>query len=520
MPILAIDLGTTNVKAAVVGADGTLLGTARRTIETIHTAGDGAEQDADSIWHAVLDAADEALSGLADRRAIRGIACASQYSSIVPVREDTTPTANMVVWMDKRGGPQRLAQLPGGERMKPNLYQMIRWVQIHGVPPLPSGADSLAHIRWLKLARPEIYARTAAFLEPMDYVTARFSGRLVTNMCSSFMLLMTDNRKGHAGYHPTLLKWSGLDAEKLPDIAPIDEPVGTVLLEVADRLGLSRDTVVLPGINDTQAGGIGASAFAGDHAGISIGTTAVCITHVDFKKTDVLNSLVSMPSPISGTYFVMAEAGIGGGALEYFLERLVFATDRFGDHGLETKFAALERAIQSIEPGSSGVLFLPWLTGSMTPVEDGRVRGGFLNLSLTTTREHLARAVLEGVAFNLRWVQERVARFARRDISRIKFYGGGALSSAWAQIFADVLQCPVEQLRDPEFAGSRGVALLGFHRLGDITLEDIESRVPVEAVFLPRQAAAMRYDEMFEQFVRVFRRNRDIFRALNVRSES
>ncbi len=520
MPILAIDLGTTNVKAAVVGQDGALIGTGRRAVETIHTPGDGAEQDAELVWEAVLEAADDALCSLNDRSVVRGIACASQYSSIIPVGEDATPTSNMVVWMDKRGGPERLTQLPGGEGMKPNPYQMMRWLRIHGIPPLPSGADSLAHMRWLKLARPDIYARTAAFLEPMDYVTARFSGRLVTNMCSSFMLLLTDNRKGHGGYHPTLVKWSGLDAEKLPEIVPVDEPVGRVLPEVAVRLGLPKEAVVLPGINDTQAGGVGASAFTGDHAGISIGTTAVCITHVDFKKTDILNSLVSMPSPIDDKYFVMAEAGIGGGALEYFLERLVFATDRFGNHSLEEKFEALEDAIQSTEPGSNGVLFLPWLTGSMTPVEDGRVRGGFLNLSLTTTREHLARSVLEGVAFNIRWVQSRVARFAKRDISRIKFYGGGAVSSAWAQIFADVLQRPVQQLRDPEYVGSRGVALLGFHRLGDIALHDIESRVPVEAVYAPRQAAAVRYDEMFEQFIRVFKKNRDIFRALNVRSET
>jgi len=519
MPILSIDLGTTNVKAAVVERDGSLLGTGRRTVETIHTPDDGAEQDAELVWQAVLAAAEDALAALPNRDVIRGIACASQYSSIVPVAADGKPTGKMVLWMDKRGGPDRLARLAGGQRMKPSPYQMLRWIQIHGVPPLPSGADSLAHMRWIKLARPDVYQRTAKFLEPMDYVTARLSGRLVTNMCSSFMFLLTDNRRSRFGYHRTLVRWSGLDAEKLPKVVPVDEPIGAVLPAIAQRLGLSSETLVFAPINDTQAGGVGAYAFAGDHAGISIGTTAVCITHVSFKKTDIINSLVSMPSPIRGQYFVMAEAGVGGAALEYFLERLVFATDRFGDHGLAEKFAALEEAIGAIEPGSDGVLFLPWLTGSIAPAEDGKVRGGFLNLSLHTTREHLARAVLEGVAFNLRWVQERVAAFSKRRISRIKFYGGGALSSAWAQIFADVLGCPVEQLRDPEYAVSRGVALLAFHRLGELALEDIEVGVPVQAVYEPRSGAAARYDEMFTQFVRVFRRNRSVFRALNARSE-
>lgn len=518
VPILAIDLGTSNVKAAVVDREGALLGTGRGSIQTIHTADGGAEQDAERVWQSVLSAAEQALAPLAHRRDVRGIACASQYSSIVPVDLEGRPTANMVVWMDKRGAPARLQELPGGRRMKPNVFQMGRWLQIHGIPPLDSGSDSLAHMRWIKVARPDIYSRTATFLEPADYVAARLCGRRVTNVCSCFMMLLTDNRRPAGGYHPTLLKWSHVDAEKLPEIVPVDEPLGPVLPELAERLGLSKDAVVFPALNDTQAGGVGASAFMGDHAGVSIGTTGVCITHVDFKRTDIFHSVASMPSPVPGRNFVLAEAGLGGGAIEYFLERLVFARDRFGDHSLAEKFSVLERAIEPVPPGSGGVLFLPWLTGSITPAEDGKVRGGFLNISLQTTREHLAKAVLEGVAFNQRWVQERVARFAKRDISRIKFYGGGALSSAWSQIFADVLKCPVQQLRDPEYVVSRGVALLGFHRLGELALEDIEAAVPVAAVYEPSRDAAKRYDEMFVQFVRVFKKNRDVFRALNVGS--
>ncbi len=520
MPILAIDLGTSSVKAAVVGRDGALFGTGRSAVRTILTPDGGAEQDAEEVWRAVLAAADEALASCPDRREVRGVACASQYSSIVPVDESVRPVGNMVVWMDKRGGPRRLRTMPGGERMKPNPYQLVRWLQIHGIPPLESGSDSLAHMRWIKLARPDVYERTATFLEPMDYVAGRLSGRRVTNACSSFLMLLTDNRRPEPRYHPTLLKWSGLDADKLPELVPVDEPIGPLLPAVAERLGISGEAVVFAPLNDTQAGGVGASAFAGAHTGISMGTTGVCITHVDFKRTDIRNSLVSMPCPIPGRYFVMAEAGIGGGALEYFLERLVFARDGLGDHGLAEKFEALERAIAPIDPGSGGVLFLPWLTGSLTPAEDGKVRGGFLNLSLHTTRDHLARAVLEGVAFNLRWVQSRVARFAKRDPDRIKFYGGGALSAAWSQIFADVLQRPVEQLREPEYVVSRGLALLGFHRLGEIGVDDIERCVPAAAVYEPRREAAERYDEMFTQFVRAFRKNRDVFHALNVGSES
>jgi xylulokinase len=516
MPILAIDLGTTNAKAAVVSVKGELLGTGRASIETSFTDDGGAEQDAEQVWERVLGACEEALSSLSDRSEVLGIACASQYSSIVPVDSEGRPTANMVAWMDQRGSPERLSKLPGGKGMKPNPFQMLRWIQVHAIPPLDSGADSLAHMRWIKLARPEVYERTATFLEPMDFLTMRFSGRHVANRCSAFLMLVTDNRGDDAVYHPGLLDWSGIDPEKLPELVSLDEPIGNIRPDVAEGLGLRPDVVVFPGINDTQAGGMGAHAFKGSHAGISIGTTGVCITHVDFKKTDVLNSIATMPSPLSGKNFVMAEAGASGKAVEYFLEKLVFADDSFGRSDLVEKFAALEQAIERTEPGSDGLLFVPWLTGSVTPAEDGRVRAGFLNISLQTTREHMARAVLEGVAFNLRWVLERVDRFAKRKSSHVVFYGGGALSDLWSQILADIFKVPVHQVQDPEYAATRGNALLGFHRLGMIGLDQIGDHIPIAQVFEPRDELAPLYDSMFTQFVRVFKKNRDVFRALNV----
>ena len=127
--ILGIDLGTTNVKAAVVDRDGTMLGTGRGSVETLLTADGGAEQDAEQVWEVVLGAAEQALAASPNPGAVRGIACASQYSSIVPVDADNRPTAHMVVWMDKRGAPTRLRDLPGGSRMKPNPVQLLRWLQ-------------------------------------------------------------------------------------------------------------------------------------------------------------------------------------------------------------------------------------------------------------------------------------------------------------------------------------------------------------------------------------------------------
>jgi xylulokinase len=514
--VLAIDLGTSGPKVAVVASDGEILSTGQAKVETLLLPDGGAEQDPEQVWSAVMAACREALDALERRDDIIAVSVCSQYSSIVPVDGEGRPTMNMITWMDQRASKRALRGYPGGERVKDGPWRTVRWVRLHGIPPLDSGLDSLAHMRWVMLARPEVYAATRTFLEPMDFVTLRFTGRATANPCSAFLMLLVDNRDlANPSYHPALVAYSGLDADKLPELLPADAAIGTVRPEVKEALGLPDGVTVYAGINDTQAGAMGSFAHQGSHAGISVGTTSVMVTHVGFKRTDIRNAIVSMPSPVSGAYLVMAENGIAGRAVDHFLENVVFAADAFADHGCDDAFAALHRAASSVEPGSGGVLFLPWLNGSMAPREDPRVRGAFLNLSLDTTREHLGRAVLEGVAFNFRWLRGAVERFAKRPLSHLVFYGGGAGSDLWSQIMADVIGLDVHQVAEPRFTTCRGAGLLGLQRAGLLSYDDFERLVPIKAVYSPRAAHAARYDLLFEQFVRAFKRNRRIFRALN-----
>lgn len=514
--MLAIDLGTGGPKAAVIASDGKVLSSAQEHVDTLLLPEGGAEQDPNQVWQSVLSASRRALEGVTSTDEVVGIAVCSQYSSIVPVDASGSPTMNMVLWMDQRGAPEALARFPEGKRFANTPLRLLRWVKVHGIPPLDSGLDSLAHMRWIRLARPEVYERSRWFLEPMDYVTMRLTGRATANPCSAFLMLLVDNRKlDDPRYDPGLLSLSGIDREKLPDLVPVDSEVGAILPDIARELGLEKRVKVWAAINDTQAGGMGSYSFSGSHVGLSIGTTSVMVTHVPFKRTSIRHAIVSMPSPMPGRYFVMAENGIGGRAVEHFLENVIFCVDGFGDHSLEDKFAALHRAVENVEPGSGGVMFLPWLSGSMAPAEDGHVRGGFLNMSLETTREHLGRAVLEGIALNFRWLRGAVERFSKRELSHLVFYGGGAVSDLWSQIVADVLCLPVHQLFEPRFTNCRGLGLMGFQRHGVIDYDDFEQLVPVRAIYEPRRDLTARYDGLFQQFVRAFKANRKIFHALN-----
>ncbi len=513
--VLAIDLGTSGPKAAVVSLDGRIVATGHERVATHFIPGSGVEQDPAEIWSAVKAASVRALRSSGAAAEVRAVICASQYSSIVPVDAAGRATMNMILWLDHRGETSRLKRLPGFPRAVDTPWRMLRWLRIHGLPPVEGGM-SLAHMRWVRYARPDVYARTARFLEPMDYLALRFTGRAVATQCTAFMSLLTDNRTiGTTRYDPTLLRYSCIDRDRLPELVPVDSVVGEVLPDVATELGLPSGTVVAAGLNDTQAGGMGTAAFQGRHAAISIGSSAVMITHVPFKRTDVRRAVLSMPSPVPDTWFVMAENGTGGAALDHFLGRVLGASGAVDAPMMGDAYARIDRAVADMPAGSHGVLFLPWMTGSLAPCADRHMRGGFLNLGLDTTSDHMARAVMEGVAYNLRWLREAVERFARREFDSFTLYGGGAQSDTWSQIMADVLQAPVRQAQDPRYVTCRGAALLAFQRLGLLGFADFAPLIPTRREFEPDTSATSLHAHRHAQFVQAFRRNRPLFRMLN-----
>lgn len=511
MHILSIDLGTSGPKVALVGESGDLAATATRSVHTLMLPPDGAEQDPDEIWAAVLSAAKEVLRG-AGRAVdtVAGITCDGQYFSIVPVDRDIRPTMNLILWMDGRGRTE-----------SQNIYArhadaFETWLEIHGMMPLPSGTDSLSHILYVQERCPQVHARTHKYLEPVDFIIAKLTGACTATICSAFPLLLTDNRDlARCEYDARLIGLAGVDASKLPELVPVNARAGRLRAEVAAELGLPPSTPVFAGVNDTQAAAIGTGTFRGTHGAINVGTTSQVLAHVSGKKSDLAHALLSMPSPIAGRHMLMAENGLGGKPLDHFLRNVAFATDRLADHAAADPFAGVDGAVHSVPPGSAGLLFLPWLTGSQAPDTNPNARGAFLNLSLHSTRAHMVRAILEGVAFNMRWVLPAVETFVEQRFDELLFSGGGAVSDAWSQIMADVMERPVAQLADARYVNNRATAFLAFVELGVLGLDDIGTLCRIKKRYTPRAAHRAMYDTMFTQFVAAFEQNRPIFEALN-----
>ncbi|MDQ1460610.1 MAG: ribulokinase [Actinomycetota bacterium] len=472
---LGIDVGTTNVKVALVRADGSTVAGAQRTL-AMHRAEEIAEQDAEATWHALVDAVREVTTGHPDDAAATDtIGVCTQYSSIVPIDADARPLMPMLMWQDTRGTDRAF------EIMARDADSFMTFVERHGIPPVGGGL-SLAHILYVQHDRPDVHERTAAYVESMDYVTARLTGRITATQHSTFMFQLSDNRSlDPPAYDTELVRLAGVDPTRLPPLVTIDSEIGTLRPDVAGELGIPDTATVYAGTNDTATAAVSTGAFAAGRAGISIGTTSVLVDEVGAFRVDLDHQIFSMPAPFPNRYVVCAENGLGGKVLEHVLRELVYAVDELGDHGASDPFAALDDTLRATRAGAGGVMFLPWLAGASAPQSGSAMRGGFVNMSLDTTRRDLVRAVAEGVAHNLRALLAPVETFTGNSIDEIALVGGAARSAAWCQILADVLDRPVIAPAAPDVAIARGTALLAFQRSGAWSLADLDREPSVGA---------------------------------------
>jgi xylulokinase len=509
--VLAIDLGTSGLKAALVSEHGEVSARAIRTIRTRLIPPNGAEQDPEEIWGAVTGAMREII-GTADvpPESIVAVAVAAQYFSIVPVGADGEAVGPLLLWQDGRGGPQSVALYS----KHPNAFS--RWMEIHGIPPLPSGADSLSKMLWVQAERPDMYESTHCFLEPVDFVLALLSKRFTANVCTAFSMLLTSQQDlGTLSWDEELVEMSGIDPDKLPELVSPNSVIGKIDAGVAEDLGLSPRTVIISGVNDTQAAAVATAAFRPSTGALNAGTTGQVLAGIEIKKGDLAKALVSMPSAVAGRYMVMAENGIAARSLDHFLSSIVFANDPLANHSRDDPFAGLDAAVESAPPGAGGLLFLPSLTGTVSPNANDYARGAFVNIGLETDRARMVRAVFEGVAFSLRGLLPAVEEFTGDSYPDLRFSGGGARSDAWARIFADVIGRPIHPLADPVHASNRASALLAFQALGLGSLDDIDRFCPVRGTFEPRGEHRALYDHLFGQFQNSYAALQPAFNSLN-----
>ena len=513
--VLAVDLGTGGLKVGLVSLEGEIAWWEHRPVTTAYGARGSATQDAGEWWRLVADATRHgvAATGLRAEQVV-AVAVTGQWGSTVPVDEHGAPVGPCVMWMDTRGAAYSRAVV-GGHLQGYRGRTLLTWVRHSGGVPSTSGDDPVGHMLLLDRDSPATAAQARWYLEPVDYLAMRFTGVAAATHISMTAAWLTDNRRLDVlAYDETLVRLAGVDPSKLPPLVPSGSVIGPVRADVAAELGISPTAGVVTGMPDLHGATVGSGCVLDHEAHLSIGTTGWISCPLPGKKTDVLRQLATVPGLGTGSYLLGNNQESAGRCLQWFRDNVARDCD-----GGPPGYDAITALAATAPAGAGGVIFTPWLKGERSPVDDRTARAGFHNLSLATSQPHLSRAVLEGVAYNLRWLLRAAEHFTRRRLDPLRAVGGGARSDLWCQVVADVCDRTVERVTDPLLCGLRGAGLAAGLALGAVTPPEVRSLVPTDAAFHPDPGNRAVYDRLFAEFPRLYRGEHSMFGRLNRSAE-
>ncbi|MEZ0381621.1 FGGY-family carbohydrate kinase [Mycobacterium sp. pW045] len=503
--VLAVDLGTGGPKVGFVALDGTVLWSDLIAVPTTYGPGGAATQDAGLWWAIIRDAT---RRGLADSGVrgdqVTGVSITGQWASTVAVDADGRPVGPCVMWMDTRGAPYS-RKVFGGRLAGYRPRALLSWLRRNGGIPSPSGDDPVGHMLYLQHGDPTVFARARWLLEPVDYLSMCFTGRAAASRASMMGAWLTDNRDlSVLDYDDVLVRLAGVERAKLPPLVPTGSIISPVAPAVAADLGISPVAQVVTGTPDMHSAAVGSGAVRPGELHLTISTTSWISCPMTIKKTDALHQLATVPGLDPTSYLLVNNQDTAGRALQWLRDNLFDDLD----------YPALTALAADAPAGSNGVIFTPWLKGEHSPIDDRNARGGFHNLSLDTTRADLVRAVLEGVAYNSRWLLDCVNRFTTTT-GPIRIVGGGARSELWCQIIADVCGRTCERVADPLNAQLRGAALFAAIGMGELDRDELHDLIPLDGVFEPDAGNRAVYDRLFAEFPRLYRTQKGMFARLS-----
>lgn len=488
--VIGHDIGTGGCKSVLATPDGELVSSVFEPYPVYHPRPNWAEQDAEDWWRAVVHAVRRLMhdGGVAPGE-VTGMGFAGQMLGVVPVGGNGEALRRAIIWLDSRADEQaaRFVRRMGGERLVSRV-----------VGAVPSGKDVVCKIAWLRENEPEVFAATRAFLDATGYMVYRATGETVIDHTGAGGTGVINSRKRQ--WSRLLSSFVGLSLEKMPPIRPSMDIVGGLREEAAREMGLEGGTRVIAGMADIPAAATGSGALEHGEAHINIGTSSWLCLSVSRPCNLGKYGIAPVVSADPEMYLMIGESETAGACLGWFADRLYQPSGVSGVAGGGDIFKALDEIASAVEPGAGRLLFAPWMFGERSPVTDTRVRASFINLGLEHKREHMLRAVYEGVAYNLRWLLDAAAG-AGFACDALRAIGGGAKSDVWMQIIADVTRRRVEAVRHPREAGAMGCAMAAAVAVGRRgAFREIRKAVKVREVFEPLEGCCRTYDELYAAF--------------------
>jgi xylulokinase len=443
--LIGLDVGTTGVKAVVFGPDGDIRGTGFREYGIVCDEPAMAEQDAAKVWRMTMEALRDAVGGSGIRK-VRAIGLSVQGDAIIAVDAGFTPLSPAFLGMDYR--PAAVAEECSRRFGSRKLFELT------GMRPHP--INSIVKAVWLKEHRPEIFQRAWKIVTYADFVLGKLGGEAVIDWTMASRTMAFDLQRRI--WSSEVLESLGIDPNLLSRPEPSGVAVGALSADVAGAIGLEPGALLVTGGHDQTCAALGAGANREGIGVLSAGTADVLSTALRAPMVNDAMFAGYYPCTIhakSDLYFTFALNRIGGILFRWYRDTLG------GEEVRAARSAGLDPydvMVGSIPDGPSPVMVLPHFNGSGNPMCDMGSRGAIVGLTLATTRGDIVKAILECLAFELRgnlayWTAAGI------DVQELRAVGGGAKSSRWLQIRADIMGRPVTTLKVRE-AACLGAAIL------------------------------------------------------------
>lgn len=488
---LGLDIGTTNCKALLFHSDGTLLARASREYIVDFPYLQWAEQDLEKVWEFAKKAIQEALTS-ANVKYVEAIGLSVHGEAVTPVDKRGKALRSTILGMDTRTNPQNLWLR---ERFGDELLFQLTGMPIHTINTLPK-------LLWLKENEPDIWRKADKFLLVEDFFIQKMTGLAVISQCLASRTQLFNLNKEIWDHE--ILGTIGLDSARLSAIQPSGTAVGFLIPQLTTEFGLIRPPSVVTGGHDQACGALGVGLTAPGLASVSTGTAEVVevvLSSPVLSKTLLDGKISVYNHVIPGLFLAMTLNHSGGMCLRWFRDG--FCEPQI-NQSLKINIDAYDLMLAEVNDGPTNLLVLPHFAGSGTPTLDTESKAVILGLTFSTTRSDIAKAIIEGLTFELRLNLELLKKGGIK-IDLLRAIGGGAKSPLWLQIKADITGIPVVTPKTTEAAGF-GAALLAGVGVGRYpsVVDAANQLLQITKEYSPNPEYYCRYTQQFDLYKKIY----------------
>ncbi len=458
MMFIGLDVGTTATKAVVTDREGHIYGKGYFEYELTFPAEGQVEQNAEDWWTAATKAIRQAVSTVDIPDEIVGIGLSTQGATLVAVDEKGIPLAPAITWMDHRATEQASAldKAIGADA----VYHKTGW-------RLSPAADA-AKIRWLQEKRPELFHKTAYFISTLEFMNYQLCGRFVIDPTNAAIRQLLNIHTGQ--WDPEILDFIGITPDRLPEVHPVGHVIGNLTSEAAKALGLSTNVQVFNGAHDQYCAALGSGAVHTGDMLLATGTTWVVLGVTD-RPMFTSSYIAPGIHPVKNRYGAMASLVSAGSALKWY--RKIAGED----------FATIDDEAATRTRSAADLLFYPYLCGAGFPHGKPEIRGSLMGLDLHHDKYDIARALMEGVAFETALTLEQFSAQGM-GVHRLMMTGGASKSLLWSQLVGYITGCEIYRMKEPD-TGCVGAAMIAAVGCTAFTNYEEASTSMVHAELLP-----------------------------------